>query len=285
MTAPNPGRGSISACIISFNEERNIGECLDSVSWCDEIVVIDSFSRDRTVEIARQRGALVEQHEWSGHVAQKNIALDRAGGDWVIALDCDERVTPRLRDAILRILEAPRADGYLISRKLEYLGRWLEHGGWFPEWRMRLFRRGRGRWTGVDPHDRIALDGKTARIEPTGEGADAAVILHHSFRDLSHQLKVLDRYSEIQAGELYRAGRKARALDLVFRPFYRFVMTYFVRGGFLDGASGFHMAVNHAYAAYMKYARLWELQRGLVQPREKSEVLPRAEESQREGAS
>ncbi len=265
----------ISACIISFNEERNIDACLESVAWCDEILVVDSFSTDRTAEIARARGARVVQAAWPGHVAQKNRAVDEALCEWVLAIDCDERVTPRLRRAIeTRLASGGDADGFAISRKLFYLGRWLEHGGWFPEWRVRLFRRARARWTGVDPHDTVEVEGRTERIEPEGEGTDAAVILHHSFRDLSHQLKVLDRYSEIQAGELFRRGRRPHAGDLTLRPLWRFVWCYFLRAGFLDGTAGFHMAVNHAYAAYMKYARLWEFARGLATSRDKSDVVP-----------
>jgi glycosyltransferase involved in cell wall biosynthesis len=268
-------RPSISACIISYNEEDNIGDCIDSVSWCDEVVVVDSFSQDRTAEIARRRQARVIQNRWPGHVTQKNVALDAAGGEWILALDCDERVTPRLQDAILDVLDrASDTEGYVISRKTFYLGRWLEHGGWFPEWRLRLFLRGRGRWEGVDPHDAVHVGGRTGRITPAGRGTDAAVILHYSFKDLSHQLEVLDRYTEIQAGELFRSGRHVNAADLTFRPLWRFFRIYLVRQGFLDGAAGFYMAVNNAYAAYMKYARLWEMEKGLVRVRSKEHILP-----------
>jgi glycosyltransferase involved in cell wall biosynthesis len=269
---PAPG---ISACIISFDEERSIAACIDSVSWCDEVVVVDSFSRDRTAEIARERGARVIQAAWPGHVAQKNRALEEAGSEWILSIDCDEEVTPRLREAIQGILRSgPDADGYFISRKLFYLGRWLEHGGWFPEWRLRLCRKAAGRWEGVDPHDTLRVGGRTARIPPGGRGEDAAVILHRSFRGLSHQLSVLDRYTEIQAGELSRAGRRAGWSHLVLRPIWRFLLTYVLRAGFLDGAPGFHMAVNHAYAAYMKYARLWEARKGLATFRAKGDVVP-----------
>lgn len=268
------GLPRISACIISFNEEQNIGGCIDSVAWCDEVLVVDSHSTDRTVEIARERGARVVQAAWPGHVAQKNRAVEEASGEWVLSLDSDEQATPRLTEAIKERLRSGGADGWYISRKLFYLGRWLEHGGWFPEWRLRLFRRSLGRWTGVDPHDTVRLDGRAGRIPPGGRGPGAAVILHRSFQSLSHQLKVLDRYTEIQAGELHRSGRRARRSDLALRPLWRFLWGYLLRGGFLDGSAGYHMAVNHAYAAYMKYARLWELGRGLAVARPKSEVVP-----------
>ena len=274
-------RATISACIISFNEEKNIGPCVESVSWCDEVVVVDSFSLDATAEIARGHGAIVQQEKWRGHVAQKNLAVEAASSDWVLALDCDERVTPRLRAAILEKLRDPGdIDGFLISRKLHYMGRWLQHGGWFPEWRLRLFRRDRGRWGGVDPHDTVRITGKTARIDYGSGDKDAEVIQHYSFRDLSHQLKVLDRYTEIQKGELVQAGRRAGWSDLVFRPLARFLLTYVARGGFLDGAAGYHMAVNHAYAAYKKYAKLWEVQQGLSSTTSKSELVPGMQEGE-----
>ena len=281
----NRSKPGISACIISYNEESNIGDCIDSVAWCDEVVVVDAFSRDRTTEIARKRGACVIENEWSGHVTQKNIALDAARCEWVIALDCDERVTPQLKETILGLLKtAQDVSGYFIARKICYLGRWLEHGGWFPEWRLRLFLRNRGRWVGIDPHDTVHVEGGTARIAPQGRGADAAVILHYSFHSLTHQLSVLERYTEIQAGELFRSGRRVNPADLTVRPMWRFVRSYVVRRGFLDGTSGFHMAINNAYSAYMKYARLWEMQRGLAGPRSKEEVVPRLNEGRKAGA-
>jgi hypothetical protein len=224
----------------------------------------------------------VIQNQWPGHVAQKNVALEAARSEWVIALDCDERVTPKLRDAILDLLGyAPDVSGYLISRKVFYLGRWLEHGGWFPEWRLRLFPKDRGRWVGVDPHDTVRVEGKTGRIPPGGRGTNAAVILHYSFQDLSHQLKVLDRYTGIQAGELRRSGRRANPADLTIRPFWRFFRSFILRMGFLDGPPGFHMAFNNAYAAYMKYARLWEVQKGLVALRSKENMVPLSDEDRR----
>lgn len=277
----------VSACIISFNEEAHIRQCLESVSWCDEMVVVDSFSQDATCRIAEELGARVVQAAWPGHVAQKNRAVEEARGEWILSLDCDERVTPALREELERRLEAdPSEDGFYISRKLHYAGRWLEHGGWFPEWRLRLFRRDRGRWTGVDPHDTVEVPGRTARIPAEGQGEEAAVILHHSFRDFSHQLQVLDRYTGIQSGELFRRGRRSRLLDLVGRPVWRFLWTYFLRGGFLDGLAGFHMAVNHSYAAYMKYARIWEFQEGLCEvPRKETlQPAPRAPESDGEAS-
>lgn len=275
----SPPTPLISACIISYNEASNIRECLESVRWCDEIVVIDSFSEDETAEIAAELGARVIREPWAGHVTQKNRAVAAARGDWILSLDCDERVTPLLRERIESLLASgPSASGYSISRKLCYLGRWLEHGGWFPEWRLRLFRRDAGRWVGVDPHDTVEVEGAVGRIDIEGTGPGASVILHYSFRDLSHQLKVLDRYTEIQAGELLRRGRRTRPGDLTLRPLWRFLWTYVLRAGFLDGSPGYQMALNHAYAAYMKYAKLREFESGLATPRAKDELVPARDE-------
>ncbi len=193
-TGPSIGspRSTISACLISYNEEDNIVPCLKSLEWCDELIVVDSFSTDRTAELARSFGARVLQHKWEGHIAQKNLAIEEATSEWIIAVDCDERVTAELRDRILQILSnTAEIEAYSISRKLFYLGRWLDHGGWFPEWRIRLFQRGKGSWVGVNPHDRLEVSGKVSRVESQGRGIEAAVILHYSFRDLSHQLEVL----------------------------------------------------------------------------------------------
>ncbi len=246
--------------------------------------MVDSFSQDATAEIAKELGAKVVQASWPGHVAQKNRAVDEASNEWILSLDSDERVTPELRKSIESVMQAgPSYDGYYISRKLYYAGQWLDYGGWFPEWRLRLFKKEKGHWTGVDPHDTVEVQGTTTRIEPGGNGEEAAVILHYSFKDFSHQLKVLDRYTGIQSGELYQRGRRSRFIDLTLRPSWRFIWTYFLRGGFLDGLAGFHMAVNHSYAAYMKYARIWEHQEGLCSVPEKENLVPEADAPKTDG--
>ena len=248
-------RPKVTACIITYNEEDNIRDCLESLKWVDEIVVVDSFSRDRTVEIAGKYTDRILQREWPGHIAQKNFAINQASHDWVLSLDADERLTPELSEAIRRALEndSDRVDGFYLARKLNYLGKWIRFGGWSPEYKIRLFRRGKGRWGGVDPHDKVILDGKAKKLK--GD------LLHFTYRDLSHQIRVMDHYTGVAARELKKKGKRFRRVDIVFRTFLRFFVTYILKLGFLDGIEGFIMSFNSAYAAFMKYARLWEIER------------------------
>jgi glycosyltransferase involved in cell wall biosynthesis len=249
----------LSVCLMVRDEEKNLPACLESVKLADEIVVVDSGSRDRTVEIARGFGARVIHREWPGNVAQRRYSVGQATHDWTLYVDADERATPALQASIRAVLEkdGDGRDGFWIGRKLFYCGRWIEHGGWYPEWQVRLFRRSKARVVGIDPHDRLLVDGPTGRL--------AGDLLHYSFRDLSHQVQVMDRYTGMASRDLAGHGRRFRRLrDLALRPFVRFFTTYVLRLGFMDGVPGFLMAVNHAYAGFMKYARLWEIERGLA---------------------
>ncbi|HVP29630.1 MAG TPA: glycosyltransferase family 2 protein [Myxococcota bacterium] len=248
MTAPR-----LSVCIIACNEERNLGRCLDSVSFADEIVVVvDGRSADATESIARARGCRVLVHPYAGNVAQKNVALDQARGEWVLALDADEGASPGLAAEIRRLLEgAPAEDGYELNRLTWHLGRWIRHGDFFPDWQLRLFRRARGRWAGIDPHGRVALEGSVGRLlEP----------LHHwSYRDLADQVERIQEFSRVQAGALRAEGRRARLSDLLLRPPARFLRAYLLKAGFLDGVPGLVIAAATAFHVFLKYAKLWEL--------------------------
>ncbi len=251
----------LSVCIVAKDEERNIGACLESLVPLapDEVIVVDALSRDRTREIARERGARVIERPWPGHVEQKNFAMEQAANDWVLSLDADERLAPGLAEGIRRRLADPGsapADAYHLRRRLFYLGRWIRFGGWL-EWKIRLWRRSRGRWGGVNPHDRVVM-AEDARVERFREGGE---VLHYSFRDLSHQLKVLDSYTGIGARELRARGVRFRLRDLLIRPLVRFLAVYIFRAGFLDGMPGLIMAMNHAFAGFVKYARVWEAER------------------------
>ncbi len=247
----------LSVCLMVKDEEAHLPACLESVrGLADEIVVVDSHSTDRTREIAASFGARVVERDWPGNVAQRRFSIGEATNDWAMFIDADERVTPELAASIRRAVlerDGDGRDGWFVGRKLHYCGRWIRHGGWYPEWQVRLFRRSKAKVIGLDPHDRVVVDGKTARLE--GD------LLHYSFRDLSHQIHVMDRYTGMAAADLRRSGGRFRRTDLVLRPLGRFLRTYVLRLGFLDGLPGFLMAVNHAYAGFMKYARLWELER------------------------
>ncbi len=240
-----------SASIICKNEEHNIEDCLRSVSWCDEIVVVDSGSTDRTVELARKLTPHVVFNPWPGYVAQKNFALDRATGDWVICLDADERCTPELRAGVER--ECAAADGvagFEVRRHVKYLGRWINHGGWYPDWKLRVVRRGGARWGGVDPHDKLIPDGPVRRLD--------AEILHFTYRDFAHHVRILNHFSDVVAEEYVKGGRRASILQAVFHPVGKFLECYVWKRGFLDGFPGFVVAAGSAFYVFARYVKLWE---------------------------
>ncbi|MCG3133097.1 MAG: hypothetical protein HMLKMBBP_00190 [Planctomycetes bacterium] len=255
-------RPKLSVCIVAMNEEANISDCLSSADFADEWVVVDSHSTDRTRELAAAAGARVIERDWPGHVQQKNFALSEATHDWVLCLDADERVSPELRASILAALGSPGdAAGFECARRTFYLGRWIRHGGWYPDRKLRLFRRSRARWGGTNPHDHVVTDpggGPVRRI-----GGD---LLHLSYRSLSDHLRTIDSFTSIAAREKHAAGRRAGLLDLTLRPFGKFVRMYVLRAGFLDGAAGFCAAVSGAYYVFLKYAKLRELGRDLWRP-------------------
>lgn len=250
----------ISACVIVYNEERVIARCLESLQWADEVVIVDAFSTDRTVEIARRYTDHVFQHPWSGHVAQKNIALRYAQYAWVFAIDADEVVSEELRDRIRTVTaEAGALEGYFVRRRVFYLGRWVNHCGWYPEYKLRLFRRGRAAWGGVDPHDRILLDGRAGRLQ--GD------LYHYPYQDVSHHLEKINRYSSIAAEEMTKRGKRFHWWQVVVHPLVRFIKMYLLKRGFLDGGAGLMVCLLGALYVSMKYIKLWEVGRCLQGPK------------------
>lgn len=241
----------ISVTIITYNEEENICDCLESVKWADEIIVVDAESTDRTVEFCQKYTDKVFSHPWSGHVKQKNLALSRACGDWVLSLDADERVSPELARQIKAVVPASDYNGYSFPRKTYYLGRWINHSGWYPDYKLRLIRRGKGEWKGIDPHDRLEVTGKTGYLK--GD------LWHYSYKDISHHLKKINSYTSIMAMEFKKRGRKFNYLDIFLRPPFKFIKMYLIEKGFLDGLAGFIIAVLGSYYVFLKYAKLWEL--------------------------
>ena len=247
---------SISVTIITFNEEENIRECLESVGWADEIVVVDSGSRDRTVHICREYTDRVFIEEWKGYGRQKNMALERATGKWVLSIDADERVTPGLREEIEEILKgrAQDMDGFYIPRKNLFLGRWIRHCGWYPDYTLRLFRKGKGRFVEREVHEAVSVDGKVGYLKNPLE--------HHTYRSIGDYLKRMDRYSTLSAREMMREGRGAGPLDLLIRPWLTFMKMYLLRLGFLEGYRGLILSILYSIYTFSKYAKLWEMKRG-----------------------
>ncbi len=241
----------ISLVILSKNEEQNIERVLNSVDFCQEKLLVDSFSTDRTVELAKSLGARVIQTEWLGFGPQRRFATEQAQNDWVLFLDCDEVVSPELAQEIREGFGAftPTA-AYRLPRLSFHLGRWIRHGGWYPDWQIRLFHRQHAQWNHADLHEKVEAKEFRSLHQP---------LLHFVFRSLSHQVVTNDRYSSLGAQQLRQQKKAFHLIALVFRPFGKFFECYIVKRGFLDGLPGFIIAVGAAYSLFLRYAKLWEL--------------------------
>lgn len=246
-------REKISACVIAYNEERKIRRCLESLTWCDEIIVVDSFSTDRTPQIAREFTERVVQHEWLGYVGQRNFVRELAAHPWILFLDSDEEVSPGLRDEILAQFERGHGAyvGYEFPRLVYYLGRWIRHGEWYPDVKLRLFLKERGRTEGMEPHDHVVVTGPVKRLRHP--------IWHYTYDGVQDHLDTLNRFSTITAQQKFVQEVPFRWTDLFLRPLFRFIKGYLLRGGFLDGAHGFVIALVSSFGVAVKYAKLWEL--------------------------
>jgi glycosyltransferase involved in cell wall biosynthesis len=243
----------ISAALITRNEEHNITRALDSIDWVDEIIVLDSGSTDRTVEICRSKGVRVEHRDWEGYVAAKNAAMQLATGDWILSLDADEEVTKDLRDEIRRIVDDPGAfNGYRIPRRNHYLGHWIRHCGWYPDLQLRLWRRGKGHWGGGSVHESVTVDGTIGRL--------SGPLNHYTYSSISQHLDRIDRYAGLHARDRFQAGKSTNSLALFFVAPWQFLRLYVLRLGFLDGVHGLLVSAMGAHYAFLKKVRLWELQ-------------------------
>ena len=242
----------ISAIVVCYNEEDNIEQCLKSLSWAEEIIVVDSFSTDRTVELCKKYTKRLYQREWPGFIQQKSYAVSLAQYEWVFSLDFDEVVTEKLRDEILTKLSTDKdeVNGYYVKRHSFYLGRWINHGGWYPDYKLRLFKKSEVVCGGENPHDKYFVNGKTARFG--GE------IEHYTYRNISDQLSTIDRFSEISADGLYRKGSRFALVKMFFKPPVKLFETYVYKLGFLDGLAGLIISVLTSYYIFVKYAKLWE---------------------------
>ncbi|GBD99490.1 SPBc2 prophage-derived glycosyltransferase SunS [bacterium BMS3Abin07] len=243
----------LSVAIISFNEEEDIANTLESIKdIAGEIVVVDSHSGDSTREIATSYGATVYEEDWKGHIEQKNSALQKCTQEWILSVDCDEVVTDKLKDEIIRAVKETAADGYFVNRRTVYLGRLLKHA-WQPEWRLRLVRRGSSPvWSGYNPHDVLRIQGTTARLQ--------GALLHYSFRDIKDHFSKVVAYSKIVAGSYHKEGKKFRVYNLVVNPFYAFIKEYLLKGAIFDGLRGLIVGVSVTCYTFLKYLYLWELE-------------------------
>jgi len=258
---------TISVAIVAMDEEVNIGRTLASVRWADEIVLVDSGSKDRTCEIARAQGARVVVEPWRGYVAQKQYAIDLCTKDWVLLLDADEEVSPGLAEEIrTAIADARAVSGYWLPRKNLFLGRWMRHGGFYPDPKLRLFRRGHGFVTGHDPHDRCelkpGLPGQAPGEAPQPTRQFKNALVHYTYPNLTLYLTHMNRYSSLGARLAVAKGHRSFSfINIVLRPLATFVYNYFIRLGFLDGREGLLLHLYHAGYVSWKYAKAWELGR------------------------
>ncbi len=253
---------TLSVAIVAMDEEANIGRTLASVRWAEEIVLVDSGSKDRTCEIAREYGARVVVEPWRGYVAQKQYAIDLCTKDWVLLLDADEEVSPGLAEEIRAAVADPNAaTGYRLPRKNLFLGRWMKHGGFYPDPKLRLFKRGQGFVTGHDPHDRCELKpGLPKAPQQTLQFKNAMV--HYTYPTLSLYIAHMNRYSSLGAQLAVAEGHRSFSFaDIVVRPLATFIYNYVVRLGFLDGREGLLLHLYHAVYVSWKYAKAWEMSR------------------------
>jgi glycosyltransferase involved in cell wall biosynthesis len=251
MTTQKP---KLSVAIITCNEEENIRRTLTSVAWADEIVVVDSGSSDRTVDICREYTDKVVHQDWLGFACQKNLAIDKTTGDWVLSLDADEPVEPALAEEIRSIIAAPEAlDGYRIPRKTFFLGKQVRHGGWYPDRNLRLFRKGAGRFEERAVHESIKVRGTV--------GNTRHAILHYAYPDLASYMSSINKYSSLAVNVMAEKGIdrfKTGWVNILLRPVGTFVIKYFLRLGFLDGKHGLILNLFHSGYVFAKYAKAWE---------------------------
>ena len=255
----------LSVTVITKNEAPDIGAALESVKWADEIVVVDSHSTDDTVSIARQHTDRVIVRDWPGYIDQKNYAAASASHDWILSVDADERVTPELAREIQTLMTGvPREAAFRIPRVTWHLGHWVRTTDWYPDYQLRLYDRRSAEWTGRYVHEAVSVRGATGQLR--GE------LQHYAYRDIADHLETIDRYTGYAARQMHEAGQRAGVLQIAGHPPLAFLRNYIARGGIRDGIPGFIISSLNAYYVFLKFARLWELQRNVRLESQKSEV-------------
>lgn len=250
----------LSAVIITFNEENNIERCIRSLQdIADEIVVLDSLSTDRTKEIVSRFDVRFIEQPFLGYIQQKNKALDFASNNYVLSLDADEALSEELKQSIRKVKENWNADGYYFNRLTNYCGKWIHHTDWYPDRKLRLFNKHKGNWTGINPHDQFRFQPGCKEVFIKGD------LLHYSFPTIDHHLEVLKKFTNILAMENFQRGKKSTTFSLLFNPFWKFIKSYFIRLGFLDGYYGYVIGMISAYSTFVKYLKLRELYKNYSQ--------------------
>ena len=241
----------ISATIITYNEERNLPRAIESLRCADEIVVIDSGSSDRTLEMAEKLGARVVESPWQGYAKQKNFAAERASHDWILSIDADESLSEALEGEIWQVKKnGAQFDAYTMPRMAQYLGRWIRHSGWYPDRKVRLYDRRKAQWVGEFVHESVKVDGRVGHLDSN--------LLHFTCESLSEHLRTMDRYTTLAAEQLLATGEKVTWGRLILEPPWTFFQTYFVKLGFLDGWQGFTIAWLTSFYTFLRYVRVRE---------------------------
>lgn len=241
----------LSVVIITYNEELNIADCINSIkSIADEIIVLDSFSTDSTVEISELLGAKVFQNKFIGHIEQKNLAKSKAKHELILSIDADERVSEELKLSIEQIKLNPVADAYTINRLNNYCGKWIRNGGWYPDVKLRIWKNGIGNWGGYNPHDEYIVPEGVKIINLKGE------LFHFSFKTIFQHIQQVNHFTEIMSEDLIKRNKKIHFYHILFAPLFKFVRDYFLRKGFLDGYHGFAISMISAFATFLKYVKI-----------------------------
>jgi glycosyltransferase involved in cell wall biosynthesis len=244
----------LTVTIITLNEAQHIAEAIDSAAFADEILVVDSGSTDRTVEIARGKGVRVFTREWTGYVDQKNYAAEQASHEWIFSLDADERIPAVLADEIRSILTGdPPYHGYRLPRVAFHLGRWIRTTDFYPDYQTRFYNRRFARWCGRYVHESVSVDGPSGQLR--------SELQHYSFSDLRDQIQRINHYSTLSARQMYESGRRTGPVEIVVHPPAAFLRNYILRKGFLDGTAGLTISLMNAWSVGLKFMKLWELQR------------------------
>ncbi len=244
---------TLAVIVITRNEERNIVDCLESVRWVDEIVLVDSTSTDKTVELAKIYTKKIFVRDWTGYGPAKNFALEQVQSDWVLWLDADERVTPELTVEIRTLLKNSSNDVrvFEVARRAYFLGKWIKHCGWYPGYVVRLFRKGSAKFNSSQVHEKLEFQGEPGRLKND--------LLHYTDRNLFHYVEKFNRYTSLASEELYQRGKTASLYDLTVRPAFMFFKMYFIRLGILDGMHGFILSLLSSAYVFVKYAKTWEI--------------------------
>jgi len=246
-----PGRLPLSVIITTYNEEVHVSECVDSVLWADEVLLVDSYSTDDTLKLARQKPIRVLERKYYGSAAQKNWALDRVEHDWVLILDADERITePLAREILTLLIAGPAALGYYIRRQNYLIDSPIRHSGWSTDKVIRLFHRGHGRYPNRRVHADLTIAGETPVLQER--------MIHYTFRTLDQFMEKVARYAEWGAAQGFREGKRAGFAEVGLRPLWRFIRAYFLQLGFLDGMQGLLVCGLQSFGVFLKYAQLWE---------------------------